>query len=262
MRKRITKRQVILKKADKVLSKPVVTITELFNDEGLLLRRTTESGEPSDITENFSYDGEGQLVLEKDDFGGRTRHIHESDGEGGSCETEITDIGYGTQTTTTHISKDNKHCHQTVDILLEDGLTNVRVEESHAEYDVNDSGALFCIYHRETKRSIEDGTTLSFEDHISYHRDGDKDVCVTERTYGSGEKKTILNTSWKEVGGDFFYIEEEDGIVTKKGRTTLDSEFFLESSHEEEYGHFEEDGVMYDVRITDEHFTHLEVQSF
>lgn len=262
MRKRITKRQVILKKADKVLSKPVVTITELFNDKGLLLRRTTESGEPSDITENFSYDGEGQLVLEKDDFGGRTRHIHESDGEGGSCETEITDIGYGTQTTTTHISKDNKHCHQTVDILLEDGHTNVRVEESHAEYDVNDSGALFCIYHRETKRSIEDGATLSFEDHISYHRDGDKDVCVTERTYGSGEKKTILNTSWKEVGGDFFYIEEEDGIVTKKGRTTLDSEFFLESSHEEEYGHFEEDGVMYDVRITDEHFTHLEVQSF
>lgn len=262
MRKRITKRQVILKKADKVLPKPLVTITELFSNEGLLLRRTTESGEPSDMTETFSYDKKGQLVLEKDDLGGRTRHTHESDGEGGSIETEITDNNYGTQTTTTHISKDNTRCHQTVDILLEDGVTTVRMEESHSEFDINDSRALVCIYYRETKRSIEDGATLSFEDHISYHRDGDKEVCVTERTYGSGEKKTIVNTSWEEDGRDFFYIEEEDGVVTKKGRTTLDSEFFLESSHEEEYGHFEEDGVMYDVRITDEHFTHLEVQSF
>lgn len=251
-----------MKKADKVLPKPLVTITELFSNEGLLLRRTTESGEPSDMTETFSYDKKGQLVLEKDDLGGRTRHTHESDGEGGSIETEITDNNYGTQTTTTHISKDNTRCHQTVDILLEDGVTTVRMEESHSEFDINDSRALVCIYYRETKRSIEDGATLSFEDHISYHRDGDKEVCVTERTYGSGEKKTIVNTSWEEDGRDFFYIEEEDGVVTKKGRTTLDSEFFLESSHEEEYGHFEEDGVMYDVRITDEHFTHLEVQSF
>lgn len=258
MREEITTRQVILKKADKVLPKPVVTITEQLSDEGLLLSRTTESGKLSDMTETFSYDGEGQLVLKEDDFGGLTQYLYESDGEGGSIETEITNNSYGIQTTTTHISKDNTRIHQTVDILMEDSPTSIRVEESYAEFEVIDSGALVCIYHKETNHSIEDGTTLSFEDHISYHRDRDKDVCITERTFGSGEKKTISNTSWEENGRDFFFIEEEDGVVTKKGRKTLDKECNWESSHEEEYGHFEEDGVLYHVRITDEHYDYPE----
>ena len=61
-----------------------------------------------------------------------------------------------------------------------------------------------------------------------------------------------------EDSGSRFFIEEEDGVVTKKGRKTLDKECNWESSHEEEYGHFEEDGVLYHVRITDEHYDYPE----